>query len=420
MKMFNKSKKAEKIVYETIEKVKDKKLSPAERKKIAKGIVDDLGRNPEERKEILIDVIGQLYEEGVELPEEIKIKLSTAVIQEVSESDKMPEGSTVKATEVIADKLPDNAAIELAQNVALGIEGKNKILEMAVSDEEKKIEEQLNVLYENVEDIARDTDVVKRIQGIIGNKEEKTEKAEQIINRIIAKKIMQNYLKYNSTMITTFSGIETPEEMFSNNIPYVAKCEYRKLPTEEREKYKRQYSEETFKEKLLEEMASRIAEKYANDGFKRIEIPQSEVMKKLTKEEEQYFVQKISDAVERQNGMIDTLTEMDIRAKIRGNVEAKEKMEDYVAKINELPKGEKDRFIENGIQIISDKNMIEISDYSNEVGLYKALSELGVDKAKKVIDTLMNSLERRKNTKSKEETPKIVDAKIDQKDEEER
>ena len=420
MKMFKKSKKAEKIIYETIEKVKDKKLSPAERKKIAKGIVDDLGRNPEERKEILIDVIGQLYEEGVELPEEIKIKLSTAVIQEVSESDKMPEGSTVKATEVIADKLPDNAAIELAQNVALGIEGKNKILEMAVSDEEKKIEEQLNVLYENVEDIARDTDVVKRIQGIIGNKEEKTEKAEQIINRIIAKKIMQNYLKYNSTMITTFSGIETPEEMFSNNIPYVAKCEYRKLPTEEREKYKRQYSEETFKEKLLEEMASRIAEKYANDGFKRIEIPQSEVMKKLTKEEEQYFVQKISDAVERQNGMIDTLTEMDIRAKIRGNVEAKEKMEDYVAKINELPKGEKDRFIENGIQIISDKNMIEISDYSNEVGLYKALSELGVDKAKKVIDTLMNSLERRKNTKSKEETPKIVDAKIDQKDEEER
>ena len=420
MKMFKKSKKAEKIVYETIEKVKDKKLSPAERKKIAKGIVDDLGRNPEERKEILIDVIGQLYEEGVELPEEIKIKLSTAVIQEVSESDKMPEGSTVKATEVIADKLPDNAAIELAQNVALGIEGKNKILEMAVSDEEKKIEEKLNLLYENVEDIARDTDVVNRIQGIIGNKEEKTKKAEQIINKIVAKKIMQNYLKYNSTMITTFSGIELPEDMLKNDIPYLAKCEYRKLPTQEREKYKKEYKEEVFKEKLLEEIAGRVAERYANDGFKRIEIPQSETMKKLTKEEEQYFVQKISDAVERQNGMIDTLTEMDIRAKIRGNVEAKEKMEDYVAKINELPKGEKDRFIENGIQIISDKNMIEISDYSNEVGLYKALSELGVDKAKKVIDTLMNSLERRKNTKSKEETPKIVDAKIDQKDEEER
>ena len=420
MKMFKKSKKAEKIVYETIEKVKDKKLSPAERKKIAKGIVDDLGRNPEERKEILIDVIGQLYEEGVELPEEIKIKLSTAVIQEVSESDKMPEGSTVKATEVIADKLPDNAAIELAQNVALGIEGKNKILEMAVSDEEKKIEEQLNVLYENVEDIARDQDLVKRVQEIIGEKEEKTDRAEQIINKIIAKKIMQNYLKYNSTMITTFSGIETPEEMFANNMPYLAKCEYRKLPTQEREKYKREYKEEAFKEKLLEEMASRIAERYAQDGFKRIEIPQSDVMKKLSKQDEQFFVQKISDSVKRLNGIIDTLTEVDIREQIRGNVKAKEKMEDYVAKINELPKGEKDRFIENGIQIISDENMLKISDYSNEVGLYKALSELGVDKAKKVIDTLMNSLERRKNTKSKEETPKIVDAKIDQKDEEER
>lgn len=420
MKMFKKSKKAEKIVYETIEKVKDKKLSPAERKKIAKGIVDDLGRNPEERKEILIDVIGQLYEEGVELPEEIKIKLSTAVIQEVSESDKMPEGSTVKATEVIADKLPDNAAIELAQNVALGIEGKNKILEMAVSDEEKKIEEQLNVLYENVEDIARDQDLVKRVQEIIGEKEEKTDRAEQIINKIIAKKIMQNYLKYNSTMITTFSGIETPEEMFANNMPYLAKCEYRKLPTQEREKYKREYKEEAFKEKLLEEMASRIAERYAQDGFKRIEIPQSDVMKKLSKQDEQFFVQKISDSVKRLNGIIDTLTEVDIREQIRGNVKAKEKMEDYVAKINELPKGEKDRFIENGIQIISDENMLKISDYSNEVGLYKALSELGVDKAKKVIDTLMNSLERRKNTKSKEETPKIVDAKIEPKDEEER
>lgn len=420
MKMFKKSKKAEKIVYETIEKVKDKKLSPAERKKIAKGIVDDLGRNPEERKEILIDVIGQLYEEGIELPEEIKIKLSTDVLKEVSESDKMPEGSTVKATEVIADKLPDNAAIELAQKVALGIEGKNKILEMAVSDEEKKIEEQLNVLYENVEDIARDQDLVKRVQEIIGEKEEKTDRAEQIINKIIAKKIMQNYLKYNSTMITTFSGIETPEEMFANNMPYLAKCEYRKLPTQEREKYKREYKEEAFKEKLLEEMASRIAERYAQDGFKRIEIPQSDVMKKLSKQDEQFFVQKISDSVKRLNGIIDTLTEVDIREQIRGNVKAKEKMEDYVAKINELPKEEKDRFIENGIQIISDKNMIEISDYSNEVGLYKALSELGVDKAKKVIDTLMNSLERRKNTKSKEETPKIVDAKIEPKHEEER
>lgn len=419
MKMFKKSKKAEKIVYETIEKVKDKKLSPAERKKIAKGIVDDLGRNPEERKEILIDVIGQLYEEGIELPEEIKIKLSTDVLKEVSESDKMPEGSTVKATEVIADKLPDNAAIELAQKVALGIEGKNKILEMAVSDEEKKIEEKLNLLYENVENIASDTELVDRIKHIIKDTD-RTEKINQIINKILAKKIMQNTLKFNNSMIMRFSTIETPEEMFKNNMPYLAKCEYRKLPTSEREKYSKTYGEEEFRQFLLDEMADSIAEKYAKDGFKRIEIPQSETMKKMSNEDEEFFVKKISSHVSRLNGIIDTITEMDIREQIRGNINAKERMEDYVEKINELPKEEKDKFIENGIEIISDKNTLEISDYSNEVGLYKALSELGVDKAKKVIDTLMNSLERRKNTKSKEETPKIVDAKIDQKDEEER
>ena len=66
-------------------------------------------------------------------------------------------------------------------------------------------------------DISKDSDIVEKIGEIIQNLP-KTEVAEQykidqLINSIIAKKIMQNYIRFGNTKFDSFSEIQSPEEM---------------------------------------------------------------------------------------------------------------------------------------------------------------------------------------------------------------
>ena len=91
-------------------------------------------------------------------------------------------------------------------------------------------------------------------------------------------------------------------------------------------------------------------------------------------------------------------------------------MEEYVATMDQLPADTKETFIQQGQEIMSDKNLLEISDYCNQVGLYQALASLGVDKAKKLVDTVILSIEKRKHKiVSRENTPKVVETKFEKK-----
>ncbi len=179
--------------------------------------------------------------------------------------------------------------------------------------------------------------------------------------------------------------------------------------------------ESKFREDLLKEISKNIAENYKKNGYKRLVIPQSETMKKISQEEEEEFIREIAQEVERKGGKLDALSEVDAKGQIRGNVEETEKIEDYVTKIGELPQEIKNEFIEQGKKIITDQDLLKISNYCNKVGLYKLLAELGQEQAEKVIDALLQTIEKRKqmerikknkNIAPKDETPKVKSAKF--------
>ena len=422
MRFFQKKQIGEAL--KLVERAQGRKLSPSDINEIAKNMVTQIEENPE----IFEAVLQQMYEKGLEIPANLKDEISAQVIQGVAESEKVPNERVVEATEAIVEQLSDKKVAELAKNVDLGIEAKNAIVEAGISDEEKKREEKVNLaidnlhkLYNKVNDISKDSDIVEKIGEIIQNLPE-TEVAEQykidqLINSIIAKKIMQNYIRFGNTKFDSFSEIQSPEEMFANNMPQLAKCEYKNIPTSVREQYKREYKEEVFRRDLLAQIADRAAKDFAEDGFKKIKIPQSKEMEKISEEEEKYFLETIKQRVKKLNGKIGPLTEMDIKEQIRGNVKTIEAVTEYVTKMGGLPKDTQSAFIQQGQEIMSDENLLAISDYCNKVGLYQALASLGVENAKKLVDAVMHSIEMRQHRiASREDIPKIVGAKFEKND----
>lgn len=411
---FLKKKQVDRVL-ESVKKAEGKKLTLAEKIEIADRMVGQI----EEAPEILDEVLRQLYEKGLEIPASVRDEISTQVIQAVAESEKVPDGRVVEATEAIVEQLSDDKVAELARNVDLGIEEKNAIVETGISDEEKKREEKVNLaidnlykLYNKVDNISKDSDIAEEIEKIMKNLP-KTEEAEQykidqLVNSIIAKKIMQNYIRFGRAKFHLFSKIQSPEELFASNIPQLAKCEYKNIPTSVREQYSREYKEEVCRRELLEAIADRVATEFSNDSFKKIRIPQSKQMQNISEEEEQYFLEKIKQRVEKLNGTINPLTELDIREQIRGNIKTAEQVGEYVATMDQLPKGTKESFIQQGQEIMSSKDLLEISDYCNQAGLYQKLASLGVDKAKKLIDKVIQMIEdRHRSVASREETPKV-------------
>lgn len=359
--------------------------------------------------------------------ESISNSVPVETIKNIPESE-IPNDTVIKVVEKLSDELPDNKMLEIAEETSLGLKGKQKIIE-AVSDPDKKRKKQeelilneLNKIYKEVDANSGEFVILGEITRVLQEKPEfESGKIDKKVSEILTKKMVLNYMNFNSIMPRKFSGIKSIEEMFSEDFPQIAECEYKKMPRTNREEAKYEFKESKFREDLLKEISKNIAENYRKNGYKRLVIPQSETMKKISQEEEEEFIREIAQEVERKGGKLDALSEVDAKGQIRGNVEETEKIEDYVTKIGELPQEIKNEFIEQGKKIITDQDMLNISNYCNKVGLYQSLAELGQEQAEKAIDALIQTIEKRKqierikkhkNIAPKDETPKVKSAKF--------
>ena len=359
--------------------------------------------------------------------ESISNSVPVETIKNIPESE-IPNDTVVEVVEKLSDELPDSKMLEIAEETSLGLKGKQKIIE-AVSDPDKKRKKQeelilneLNKIYKEVDANSGEFVILGEITRVLQEKPEfESGKIDKKVNEILTKKMVLNYMNFNSIMPRKFSGIKSIEEMFSEDFPQIAECEYKKMPRTNREEAKYEFKESKFREDLLKEISKNIAENYKKNGYKRLVIPQSETMKKISQEEEEEFIREIAQEVERKGGKLDALSEVDAKGQIRGNVEETEKIEDYVTRIGELPQEIKNEFIEQGKKIITDQDMLNISNYCNKVGLYQSLAELGQEQAEKAIDALIQTIEKRKqmerikknkNIAPKDETPKVKSAKF--------
>lgn len=359
--------------------------------------------------------------------ESISNSVPVETIKNIPESE-IPNDTVVEVVEKLSDELPDNKMLEIAEETSLGLRGKQKIVE-AVSDPDKKRKKQeelilneLNKIYKEVDASSGEFVILGDITRVLQEKPKfESRKIDKKVNEILNKKMVLNYMNFNSIMPRKFSGIKSIEEMFSENFPQIAENEYKKMPRTDREEAKYEFKETKFREDLLKEISKNIAENYKKNGYKRLVIPQSETMREISQEEEEKFIREIAQEVERKGGKLDALSEVDAKGQIRGNVEENKKIEDYVTKIGELPQEIKNEFIEQGKKIITDQDMLNISNYCNKVGLYQSLAELGQEQAEKAIDALLQTIEKRKqieklkkhkNIAAKAEIPKVKSAKF--------
>lgn len=357
---------------------------------------------------------------------DISNTIPVETIKNIPESG-IPNDTLVEIVEKLSDELPDNKVLEIAEETDLGLQRKQKIFE-AVSDPETKRKKQeelllreLDKIYMNISAEQGEFEILGNINRVIQAKPDfDSEKMKSLINRILAKKMVLNYMNFNITMPRKFTELKSVEDMFSENFPKIAEYEYRKMPRIDREEAKFQFKEMRFREDLLTEMAKNISENYRKNGFKRLVIPQSELMREISKEEEEKFIENITKETERKGGTLNTISIIDAKGQIRGNIEESEKIKEYLTKLGELPQKAKTEFIEQGKKIITDQDLLNISNYCNKVGLYQLLAELGQEKAEKAVNSFIETIEKRKqmqeninkNIAPKEEIPKVKSAKF--------
>ncbi len=357
---------------------------------------------------------------------DISNAIPVETIKNIPESG-IPNDTLVEVVEKLSDELPDNKVLEIAEETDLGLQKKQKIFE-AVSDPETKRKKQeellireLDKIYMNISSEQGEFEILENINRVLQvNPDLDSEKMKSLIDRILVKKMVLNYMNFNITMPRKFAELKSVEEMFSEDFPKIAEYEYKKMPRIDREEAKFQFEGMKFKEDLLIEMAKNIAENYKKNGFKRLVIPQSKSMREINKEEEEKFIENIMKEVERKGGTLNTISIIDAKGQIKGNIEESEKIKEYVTKIGELPQKAKTEFIEQGKKIITDQDLLNISNYCNKVGLYQSLAELGQTQAEKVVDSFIEIIEKRKQMKEnkskkiapKEEIPKVKAAKF--------
>lgn len=415
-KIINKKKKEDEKVKKIVGNIEEKFNETEGEEAATKQAVEEALRKLEKTPGLSEAVLRELL-----VRQNISNSVPVETIKNIPKSE-IPNDTVVKVVEKLSDKLPDNKVLEIAEETTLELKGKQKIVE-AVSDPDKKRRKQeelilneLNKIYKEVNGNLGEFTIIEKIGKVLQVKPElESDEINRIVNEILVKKMVLNYMNFDSIMPRKFSGIKSVEDMLKENFPQIATGEYKKMSRIAKEEAKYEFKEERFKKDILKEIAKNIAENYKKNGYKRLVVPQSEVMREITGKEEEEFIRQISQEVERKGGKLDALSEVDAKGQIRGNVEETEKIEDYVAKIGELPQNIKSEFIEQGKKIITDQDLLNISNYCNKVGLYQSLAELGQEQAEKVVDSFIEIIEKRKqmqknkynNIASKEKTPKV-------------
>lgn len=427
-KIINKKKKEDEKVKKIVGNIEEKFNETEGEEAATKQAVEEALRKLEKTPGLSEAVLRELL-----VRQNISNSVTVETIKNIPESE-IPNDKVVEVVEKLSDKLPDNKMLEIADETTLGLQGKQKIV-AAVSDPDKKRKKQeelilneLNKVYKEIDGNFGEFTIAERIGKIFQIKPEllENDKINKIINEILAKKMVINYMNFDSTMPRKFSGIKNVEDMLKENFPQIASYEYKKIPRTDKEKAKYEFREEKFRGDLLKEIAKNIAENYKKNGYKRLVIPQSEVMREISQKEEEEFIKQISQEVQRKGGKLDALSEVDAKGQIRGNVEETEKIEDYVTKLGELPQNVKFDFIEQGKKIITDQDLLNISNYCNKVGLYQSLAELGQKQAEKVVDSFIEIIEKRKqiqknkhkDIESIERVPKVKSSKYNKFEEE--
>ena len=297
-KILSKNNKVEQMVSEAINVAEDEDIYKAKKK-----FLSMLEKHPEIRKDLLLE-LGVRVDDDEQAPNEFLDKVAV----EITKSKEIPESVL---DDTVSDKLTDEGIKELILKGNMAI-FRQELLSKKIQDfdlrqqmqdlvekrreknqteaerrKEKKDYERLEDIYGKCQDLA-ELDIVDDVRNLNINPQDK--KSQNMVHKIIAKKMANNYFDFGTTTIPTLSKLMSVEEMFAENMPQLVEIEWKEKKKESLDKESSyQYTQKDLQNKLLKHIANKSVSAYLETG--RFSIPQSQKMRELSKEEENKFIQ---------------------------------------------------------------------------------------------------------------------------------
>ena len=170
-----------------------------------------------------------------------------------------------------------------------------------IDDDEKRSEiqedlcvEKLTNLYQKCSQM-RDGDVVSEITDALRKVDVKSDKINEYIDKVIAKKMATNVRQFGSSMTRRFYGLKAPLEMLESKLPELVGSEYSKSSSDFVHGQTYPYNAQDFKDSLIEELGREIGNQFQSlpKSERTIMVPSSDVVRNFNKHEEELFINAI-------------------------------------------------------------------------------------------------------------------------------
>lgn len=344
--------------------------------------VQDIAKNLAEESELPTEVVVEMIKGTIEQKE-----LPNSIAEEMAQI--LPDEEIVSAIES-----DDNLKLKHKEVLAAGIGDKETRLEVEkdIRTQKEIAEEQrtlstLKELYENCENIPERI-LTDKIKGL--SIQEKTESIQKILDKIVARKIADDYSKFGSTMLDTLKNIVSVEDMYEYHIADLAQEEYQDKISQGIQTEK-SYNKRDFEDNLLKHMAGDIARKFF--ATSKYIIPPLKRFRSIEKREKDLFLSEIQKETSK------TLTKMqisDIEGQMQGIIGTNADIEELAEKLFETPKKKAKNIINVAGKMTKDddRNYNTIMSLQ-ESGLLETLAKMPREKREKYIGAFSRFMQDR-------------------------
>ena len=398
-RVLRKNSRIEQMVSEAINVAEDEDIYKA---KVT--FLSMLEKHPEIRKELLLE-LGVRVDDDEQAPNEFLDKVALEITQnkEIPDSvlddtvsDKLTDDGiknlilkgnmAIFRQELLAKKIQD---VKLQEEMQTLIE---KRREKNQTEEEKKKEkedyEKLGEVYDSCQDLA-ELDIIEKIRNLKINPQDK--KSKNRIEKIIAKKMANNYFNFGTTTIPTLSKLMPVEEMFAESMPILVETEWQKILREKPDrKSNYQYAQGDLQKKLLKHIANKSVSAYLETG--RFSIPQSQKMYELTKEEESDFIKSIEKEL---GSKLSRMQLKDVHAQVRGIIGINDTIEKFEENLVDIPKERLEKFLDFCTELLNDDSLRGTFEMLQTSGVAKKLKVISPEQRKDIIQGFATVLDHR-------------------------
>ncbi len=368
-----------------------------------KKATDRVLREIEEHPDMPVVDFLKMIQEEQELPTDIVVE-TTKQIPDIKSEKIAAEAveeldlNAPQITEIIQEA---DVSLKTAQKMISQIPDK-KVKEEQQKElnrrQEQEALEQLQGIYDSCGDM-NDIQLVEEISQV--KISERTDKIEEKIRQIVAKKMAFDCMQFGGPKIPTMSQIVPLSDMLEADIPSLIEKEYKGLREDFDQKGTQYYKygdqeKMLVKMKILDNIAKTVARNFEEVGD--ISVPQSEQMKNLSDNEIDIFIEQV-----RKFCKVEKLSDADlerIRKQVRG--EASVELDDIVRMLQKMRPSDRERYIEMFKMEIEKGDKQTIQEKELDQGIYvlqKQIRKLPTKEAIKTSNMMAQMLKEREEAK---------------------